>query len=87
MQYKSRYLKNNVKKIHFIGIGGIGMCGLAEYLLDKGYKVSGSDITRTFITDRLIKKGACVKYGHKASNIEKNVDLVVITSAVKADNP
>ena len=87
MQYKSRYLKNNVKKIHFIGIGGIGMCGLAEYLLDKGYKVSGSDITRTFITDRLIKKGAYVKYGHKASNIEKNVDLVVITSAVKADNP
>lgn len=73
--------------VHFIGIGGIGMCGLAEYLLVKGYKVTGSDITRTAITDRLAKKGAKIKYGHKAENIGRDVSLVVYTSAVKPDNP
>lgn len=73
--------------VHFIGIGGIGMCGLAEYLLVKGFRVTGSDITRTGITDRLVKKGAKIKYGHKAGNIGKDVSLVVYTSAVKTDNP
>ncbi len=73
--------------VHFIGIGGIGMCGLAEYLLVKGYKVTGSDITRTAITDRLAKKGAKIKFGHKAGNIGRDVSLVVYTSAVKSDNP
>lgn len=73
--------------VHFIGIGGIGMCGLAEYLLVKGYRVTGSDITRTAITDRLSKKGAKIKYGHKAGNIGRDVSLVVYTSAVKHDNP
>jgi UDP-N-acetylmuramate--alanine ligase len=76
-----------VKSVHFIGIGGIGMCGLAEYLLVKGYKVTGSDSTRTFITERLERKGAKVSYGHSADNIRKGVNLVVYTSAVKKDNP
>ncbi len=75
------------KTVHFIGIGGIGMCGLAEYLLVKGYRVSGSDITRTAITDRLVKKGARIKFGHSASNVGRNTGFVVYTSAVKQDNP
>ncbi|MFZ4589699.1 MAG: UDP-N-acetylmuramate--L-alanine ligase [Ignavibacteria bacterium] len=81
------YLNKKVKNVHFIGIGGIGMCGLAEYLLVKGYKVTGSDSTKTFITERLEKKGAKVSYGHFAENISKGVHLVVYTSAVKKDNP
>lgn len=81
------YLNKKVKNVHFIGIGGIGMCGLAEYLLVKGYKVTGSDSTKTFITERLEKKGAKVSYGHSADNIGKSVHLVVYTSAVKKDNP
>lgn len=81
------YLNKKVKSVHFIGIGGIGMCGLAEYLLVKGYKVTGSDSTRTFITERLESKGAKVSYGHSADNIRKGVHLVVYTSAVKKDNP
>lgn len=81
------YLNKKVKNVHFIGIGGIGMCGLAEYLLVKGYKVTGSDSTKTFITERLEIKGAKVTYGHSASNISIGVHLVVYTSAVKKDNP
>ncbi|MDD5363188.1 MAG: UDP-N-acetylmuramate--L-alanine ligase [Ignavibacteria bacterium] len=89
MQKKEKNIKilKNVRTVHFIGIGGIGMCGLAEYLLVKGFRISGSDITRTFITQRLEKKGARIKYGHKASNVGKEVDLVVHTSAVKTENP
>lgn len=87
MKYISKYLKGETHNIHFIGIGGIGMCGLAEYLLDKGYKVSGSDVSKSFITDRLERKGANVKLGHKAANIQKDTDLVVYTSAVKNNNP
>jgi UDP-N-acetylmuramate--alanine ligase len=89
MQKKEKNIKilKNVRTVHFIGIGGIGMCGLAEYLLVKGFRITGSDITRTFITKRLEKKGARIRYGHKASNIGKDVDLVVHTAAVKAENP
>ena len=84
---KILYLNKRVKHVHFIGIGGIGMCGLAEYLLVKGYEVTGSDNTRTFITERLEKKGAKVIYSHSAENISKGINLVVYTSAVKTDNP
>lgn len=87
MNKKQKYLDNKVKSIHFIGIGGIGMCGLAEYLLDKGYKVTGSDLTKSFITERLESKGAKIFYGHSEKNLKKGADLVVYTSAVKADNP
>ena len=87
MNKDHKYLNKKIKKIHFIGIGGIGMCGLAEYLLDKGYKISGSDLTKTFITERLENKGARINYGHNGKNIRKDTDLVIYTSAVKADNP
>lgn len=80
------YLKRKYGKIHFIGIGGIGMSGLAEYLLNKGFQVSGSDLHLTPITGNLERLGAKIYEGHNAGNIE-NVDLVVHTSAVHEDNP
>ena len=72
--------------IHFIGIGGISMSGLAVILLQKGYKVSGSDRTKTHITDNLEKNGAVVYEGHNENNI-KGADLIVHTAAVHMDNP
>ena len=58
-----------VKQIHFIGIGGAGMCGIAEILLNEGYCISGSDITESAVTQRLTKAGAKVFIGHSAENI------------------
>ncbi len=72
--------------LHFVGIGGIGMSGIAEVLLNIGYRVSGSDLKATDITQRLAARGATVYYGHRRENI-KDVDVVVISSAVRADNP
>tara|TARA_R100001143_G_scaffold53522_1_gene49018 strand:- start:22133 stop:23548 length:1416 start_codon:yes stop_codon:yes gene_type:complete len=69
--------------IHMVGIGGIGMSGMAEILLHRGYKVSGSDQSESETTDRLKELGATIFVGHDASNI-KNADVVVYTSAVKA---
>ncbi len=76
-----------IKKIHFIGIGGIGMSGIAEILLDQGFEVSGSDKQLTEITDRLQKLGAVIYHGHHPQHVEKDVDLVVYSSAVTLDNP
>lgn len=73
--------------IYFIGIGGIGMSGLAEYFLRTGHKVSGSDMTATHITERLVSLGAEIFNGHSASNISGSIDTVVYTSAVKNGNP
>ncbi len=78
---------NRKENIYFIGIGGIGMSGLAEYYLRNGYSVSGSDMTETHITSRLISLGARIFYGHNAINITDEIDTVVFTSAVKDDNP
>src|SRR5512141_938442 len=75
-----------IEKIHFVGIGGIGMSGSAEVLLNLGYKVSGSDLRASEITERLSSFGAESGIGHKAENL-KNVDVVVISSAVHDDNP
>ena len=75
-----------IEKIHFVGIGGIGMSGIAEVLLNLGYKVSGSDLRASEITERLTGFGAEIGIGHKAENL-KNVDVVVISSAVHDDNP
>lgn len=75
------------ENIYFIGIGGIGMSGLAEYYLRNGYNVSGSDMTETHITQRLAALGAKIYYGHSAINITPQIDTVVYTSAVKPDNP
>lgn len=72
--------------VHFIGIGGISMSGLAEILLFNGYKVSGSDIKDSPILDRLRRKGALIYIGHKSENIE-GADLIVFTSAISNDNP
>lgn len=75
------------ENIYFIGIGGIGMSGLAEYYLRNGYNVSGSDMTETHITQRLSGLGAKIYNGHSAMNITPELDTVVYTSAVKSDNP
>ena len=75
-----------IEKIHFVGIGGIGMSGIAEVLLNLGYKVSGSDLRGSDITERLAGLGAEIGIGHQAENL-KSVDVVVISSAVHDDNP
>lgn len=72
--------------IHFIGIGGISMSGLAHIAISDGFKVTGSDRAKSEITDKLEKEGAVIYEGHDAKNIE-GADLVVHTAAVKADNP
>lgn len=77
----------SVKKIHFIGIGGIGMSGIAEILLDQGFSVTGSDKQLSEITERLEKLGAKIYEGHSPEHIEPDVDVVVYSSAVKMDNP
>ncbi len=80
------FIKDKSKKVHFIGIGGISMSGLAAVLLNAGYRVSGSDAKESHITDNLKSLGAEVYIGHRASNIS-NADLVVYTAAIPADNP
>lgn len=77
----------NKENIYFIGIGGIGMSGLAEYYLLNGCNVSGSDMTETHITQRLASLGAKIFYSHSANNISVDLNTVVYTSAVKNDNP
>jgi UDP-N-acetylmuramate--alanine ligase len=72
--------------IHFVGIGGIGMSGIAEVLLNHGYVVQGSDLKASKITDRLEKLGATIFVGQRAENLE-NADVVVISSAIKPGNP
>jgi len=75
------------RKIHFIGIGGIGVSGLAEYFLKSDTIVSGSDISASHVTDLLSKLGAHVTIGNSAKNVPSDADVVVYTSAVKSDNP
>ncbi|MDD2365574.1 MAG: UDP-N-acetylmuramate--L-alanine ligase [Desulfuromonadaceae bacterium] len=75
-----------IDKIHFVGIGGIGMSGIAEVLINLKYKVSGSDLRSSDTTERLAELGAEIGIGHKAENL-KDVDVVVISSAVHDDNP
>ncbi len=86
MQKNKPEILINVKHIHLIGIGGIGMSGIAEYLLHQDYFVSGSDITPSFITSRLKGLGAVISDSHRKENITKEIDLVVYSSAVKSDN-
>ena len=73
-------------RVHFVGIGGIGMSGIAEVLLNLGYDVSGSDLKRSDITQRLADMGAKIHYGHAEKNLE-DTDVVVTSTAVKSDNP
>lgn len=78
---------SSIKKIHFVGIGGIGVSGIAEILLDEGFKVSGSDKGLTEVTAHLQQLGAIVFEGHKAEHIASDVDALVYSSAVPFDNP
>lgn len=73
--------------IYFIGIGGISMSGLAEMLIDRGCRVSGTDIKESPVTKHLESLGIQIHYGHKKENITDDVDLVVYTAAIHADNP
>lgn len=76
----------DIKKLHFIGIGGVGMSAIAEVLLEKGYKISGSDLNESDIVKNLAAKGAVIYKGHAADNIT-DCDAVVISSAINDDNP
>ena len=79
-------MKHKVKHIHFVGIGGSGMSGIAEVLLNLNYKISGSNLSDTATTKRLSSLGATVFIGHAKSNIE-SADAVVTSSAIRPDNP
>ena len=78
---------NKPNHVHFIGIGGISMSGLAEILLERGFTVSGSDAHESELTDRLESHGARIFYGQKAENIIDGIDVVVYTAAIHPDNP
>ena len=81
----SEYMFKKMINIHMIGIGGIGMSGIAELLINLGYNISGSDVVSSSTIERLEKMGAKIYIGHSASNIG-NADLVVVSSAIKSDN-
>ena len=76
----------NIKKVHFVGIGGIGMSGIAEILLNQGFEISGSDKSLSEITNRLSQLGMKIYEGHSAENL-KDADVLVYSSAVTVDNP
>ena len=79
-------MKHKVKRVHFVGIGGAGMSGIAEVLMTQGYQVSGSDVAATAVTRRLTALGARIAAGHAADNIA-GADVVVVSTAVAHDNP
>ena len=78
--------KGRVQRIHFVGIGGIGMSGIAEVLINQGFEVSGSDLSDSETTRRLANLGGRIYQGHALENLEA-ADVVVISSAIRADNP
>ena len=73
--------------VHFIGIGGISMSGLAQVLLSRNFKVSGSDNQRSPLTDELERRGATIYIGQRAGNLSKDIDVCVYTVAIHPDNP
>lgn len=79
-------MRHKMRRVHFVGIGGAGMSGIAEVLLNLGYEVSGSDLARNASTDRLVELGATVAQGHAAENVACT-DVVVVSTAVSPDNP
>jgi len=79
-------MKHKVKRVHFVGIGGAGMSGIAEVLATQGYRVSGSDLAASAATRRLTSLGIDVRIGHAAANVA-DADAVVVSTAVTADNP
>lgn len=80
------YQKRKIQHIHFVGIGGIGMSGIAEVLLNLGYHISGSDVKETEVTRRLQALGCDIFYGHRKENV-READVVVISSAIRQGNP
>ncbi|CAD83664.1 UDP-N-acetylmuramate:alanine ligase [Candidatus Blochmanniella floridana] len=93
---QSSYFKNGIlpiinrfytKQIHFVGIGGIGMCGLAMLLLAQGYCITGSDIAQNDMIRSLLKLGIKIFFGHRDSNINQEINIVVISSAIDINNP
>ncbi len=78
---------NEIKSVHFIGIGGIGVSALARMMLERGKSVSGSDSSNSRITEELEKLGAMIFIGHNADNLPENTDLVIYTIAISPDNP
>jgi len=80
------YRKRKIQHIHFVGIGGIGMSGIAEVLLNLGYHISGSDLKETEVTRRLLTLGCEISYGHRKENV-KEADVVVVSSAIRNGNP
>src|SRR5215470_12294912 len=79
-------LPRDIGPIHFVGIGGIGMSGIAEVLINLGYTVQGSDAVDSANVKRLRDKGAKIVVGHDGRNVE-GADVVVVSSAIKSDNP
>ena len=79
-------MKHKVRRIHFVGIGGSGMSGIAEVLVNLGYQVSGSDLSANAATRRLEQLGVVVQFSHAAGNVE-GADAIVVSTAVKGDNP
>ena len=79
-------MKHKVRRIHFVGVGGSGMSGIAEVLANQGYEVSGSDLAASATTHRLAEHGVHISIGHSAANVAK-ADAVVVSTAVKEDNP
>lgn len=75
-----------IRRIHFVGIGGAGMCGIAEVLANQGYTVSGSDMKASTVVERLRQCGVCVAIGHAEENVE-GADVVVVSSAIDETNP
>jgi UDP-N-acetylmuramate--alanine ligase len=75
-----------IRCMHFVGIGGAGMCGIAEVLLNQGYQISGSDLRQSAVTERLQALGATIFIGHQESNVE-HADVLVVSTAIDHENP
>ncbi len=80
------YINNNKKWVHFVGVGGAGMSAIANLALNKGYKVSGSDIKGSVIIDKLKQKGANISIGHYPNNVVRNVNQLVYSSCISKNN-
>ena len=79
-------MREHVKHVHFVGIGGAGMSGIAQVLINQGYEVSGTDLAASTVTEQLAQQGAKIFIGHEAKNI-LGADVVVTSTAVGDDNP
>ena len=82
----TQLFRGRVRRVHFVGVGGIGMSGIAEVLLALGLEVHGSDLKASETTKRLVAQGAVINYGHREANVD-HADVVVTSSAVRPDNP